>query len=214
MQLRPEEPEAGPWHAVPLTDLVHGLLVLPPPAGRPAVLAIDGRSSSGKTTLAGRIGQLLPRAAVVHTDDIAWHHSRFGWPDLLIAGVLGPAQDGQLVTYRPPAWDVRARPGAIHVPAGTGLLVVEGVGASRRELAYLVDATIWVQADTEQTERRTRARIQSGETTATGVTGWMAEEYPFLERDRLWDRAGAIVNGTPGVPHDPGTEVVAALPHG
>jgi hypothetical protein len=29
-------------------------------------------------------------SALVHTDDVAWRHSFFGWSDLLIEGVLKP----------------------------------------------------------------------------------------------------------------------------
>ena len=68
-------------------------------SGRPAVLAVDGRSNSGKTTVATRIREMVPGAVVIHTDDIAWEHSRFGWADLLIDGILVPyARAGQSVT--------------------------------------------------------------------------------------------------------------------
>ena len=40
--------------------------------------AVDGRSSSGKSTLAARLQDAIAASAVVHTDDIAWWHSRFG----------------------------------------------------------------------------------------------------------------------------------------
>jgi hypothetical protein len=121
LQLAPDEPEAGPWRAESLT--VAAATVMQPGQGkgaghRPVVLAVDGRSSSGKTTLAGRLRDVVTGSAVVHTDDIAWWHSRFGWADLLTDGVLLPARAGQPVTFRPPQWDQRQRPGAIEVPAG------------------------------------------------------------------------------------------------
>ena len=86
LQLAPDEPEAGPWRAESLT--VAAATVMKPGQGkgaghRPVVLAVDGRSSSGKTTLAGRLRDVVAGSAVVHTDDIAWWHSRFGWADLL-----------------------------------------------------------------------------------------------------------------------------------
>jgi hypothetical protein len=68
----------------------------------------------------------------VHTDDIAWWHSRFSWADLLIGGIPAPARAGQPVSYRP-RWDERQRPGAIQVPADCPLLITEGVGAPRRK---------------------------------------------------------------------------------
>jgi hypothetical protein len=97
LQLAPEEPEAGPWHAEPLT--VAAATVRQPGQGpgaghRLVVLAVDGRSSSGKTTLAGRLRDVVAGAAVVHTDDIAWWHSRFGWAGLLTDGVVLPRAPG------------------------------------------------------------------------------------------------------------------------
>jgi hypothetical protein len=95
LQLAPDEPEAGPWRAEPLT--VAAATVMQPRQGngaghRPVALAVGGRSSSGKTTLAGRLRDVIAGSAVVHAGDIGWWHSRFGWADLLIDGVLLPAR--------------------------------------------------------------------------------------------------------------------------
>ena len=76
-----EEPEAGPWRVELLSTVVNAVTRRGPGldgSARPAVLAVDGRSNNGKTTLAALIGGLVPGSAVVHTDDIAWEHSRFG----------------------------------------------------------------------------------------------------------------------------------------
>jgi hypothetical protein len=119
LQLASGEPEAGPWHAEPLSTVIESLTQPGPGVavrGRPAVLAVDGRSNAGKTTLAARIGQAVPGSAVVHTDDIAWAHSRFGWADLLIEGILVPAYRGRAVSYRPPRWAEHGREGSIEVP--------------------------------------------------------------------------------------------------
>ena len=96
------------------------------------MLAVDGRSSSGKTTLAARLQDAIKGSAVVHTDDIAWRHSRFGWADLLINGVLVPFRRGEPVTFRPPGWAEHGRQGSIEVAARCPLLIVEGVGAVPR----------------------------------------------------------------------------------
>ena len=129
-------------------------------SGRPVVLAVDGRSNAGKTTLAARIRRVVPGSAVVHTDDIAWEHSRFGWADLLIEGILVPVHQGRAVSFRPPHWAERGREGAVRVPAGCPLLVVEGVGAGRREAAHLLDSLIWVQSDEREAARRSPISVQ------------------------------------------------------
>ena len=105
LQLASEEPEGGPWRAEPVAVIVEGLVQLGQgraASGRGVVLAVDGRSSSGKTTLAARLQNTVRGLAVMHTDDIAWWHSRFGWADLLINGVLVPFHRGELVRTSTP----------------------------------------------------------------------------------------------------------------
>jgi hypothetical protein len=215
LQLPPEEPEAGAWRAERLTTVAAGLVQLGAGRGatdRPVVLAVDGRSSSGKTTLASRLADVVAGSAVVHTDDVAWQHSRFGWADLLAGGILIPARAGRPVMYRPPRWDEHQREGAISVPAGGRLLIIEGVGAARRESARLIDAAIWVQSDEREIERRSRARVgQPGNApTVADWQAWMAEEVPFVAAQRPWERADVVICGTPEIPLDPGTELVVA----
>lgn len=215
--LLPEEPAAGPWYPERLAVVANGLMSLGRERGaddRPVVLAIDGRSSGGKTTLAGRIQDAVAGSAVVHTDDIAWFSSVFGWAGLLIDGVLIPARNGRPVSYRPPRWDERNRPGAIEVPAGCPLLIVEGVGAARSECVPLIDAAIWVQSDERETERRNLDRVgqPNGMPTEQEHREWMAEEIPFQAGQRPWERADLIVCGTPQIPFDPATELVISPP--
>jgi hypothetical protein len=217
MQLAPEEPEAGPWSAEPLRRVIETLIQPGPGQGaarRPAVLAVDGRSNNGKTTLAARIGEAVGESAVVHTDDIAWGHSRFGWADLLINGILVPAHQGQKISYRPPGWAKTGRDGSIEVPAGCRLLVIEGDGAGRQEVADLIDALIWVQSDEREAERRVLTRIgkPNESPTVQHHHEWMAEEVPFNAAQRTWERADVIVCGTPEIPYHAGTEVVVAWP--
>ena len=159
MKLGPGEPPAGPWRVMPTSDLVR--LVFDADLardGRPWILAVDGRSGSGKSTVANLLHRFVPASAVVHTDDVAWHHSFFEWSDLLVEGILKPLRNGQAVSYRPPGWDKRGRPGAIEVAAGLDLVVVKGVGASRTELMPWIDRALWVQSDLEEAERRGIAR--------------------------------------------------------
>lgn len=227
LQLAAGEPEAGPWRAESLTAVISSLIGPGHAAGttvsaRPVVLAVGGRSSNGKTTLAARICDAVPQSVVVHTDDIAWQHSRFGWTDLLSEGILTPARQRRAISYRPPRWSEHGRPGSIDVPADCPLLVVEGDGAGRREVAHLIDALIWVQSDEREAERRTLRRAENppaadlanmpADGTPPDVSGWMAEEIPFNAAQRTWERADVIVCGTPQIRCDPVTEIVVAPP--
>jgi hypothetical protein len=136
-------------------------------------------------------------SAVIHTDDIAWHHSRFGWGELLARSVLQPIRTGQPVGYRPPGWESHGRTGAIEVPTGLDLVIIEAVGAGRRGIAR--DVASGVNGD----------RVAA----AAFWHSWMAEELRFLEHQRPWERAAVIVAGTPLLAHSD-HQVVLALPPG
>jgi hypothetical protein len=195
------EPAAGPWQVVPTVEVLALL-------GRPRILAVDGRSGGGKTTIARRLAASVPGATVLHTDDVAWYHAFFDWADLMRDGILAPLRRRRPVAYRPPAWDERGREGAITVPAGSPLVIVEGVGIGRRELSEYVDALLWVQTDEDEARRRGLARDGADE--AAFWAEWQAAEDPFQAEQRPWERAGLIVCGAPDLPHDPQSELVVA----
>jgi hypothetical protein len=209
----PGEPEAGPWQTESLAHFADSLTG--PSLNRPRLIAVDGRGGSGKTALAGRLRHLLHPAAVVHSDDVAWNHSRFGWDDLMIGGVLEPLRAGRDVHYRPPAWQREGRDGHIDIDADVSAVIVEGVGVSRRELAPLFDVLVWVQCDYDEALHRgiLRDRAELGRDDEEALRewwAWEAEEVPFLRADRPWDRAHVIVGTASTLPHDPDTEVMVA----
>ncbi len=195
------EPELGPWRAQAWPDVLRDLLAAARAKGasstRPVIVAIDGRSGSGKTTAAQHLTASSPGSTIVHTDDVAWWQSCFDWDALMRTGVLAPVRRGEAVSFRPPAWEARGREGSIEVPAGTTLLVVEGVGSSRRSLAPLLDASVWVQSDYDEANRRGIARDATQGQGPDFWWDWMAQENPFLLDDRPWERADAVVCGTP-----------------
>lgn len=211
MQLGTGEPAGGPWQAESAAETIRRLGdSVPDVSGRPLIVAVDGRSGGGKTTLAAAIHDAVAASTVVHIDDVSWNESFFGWTDLLIDGVLDPVRRGQAVVYRPPAWDEHSREGSIDVPAGLDLLVIEGVGAARREVMHLLDAVVWVQSDAVAAERRGIARDGGDEPAAEFWREWMREEEPFLADQRPWERADIIAAGTPtGVQPAAGQIVVA-----
>lgn len=208
VQLQPEEPAAGPWHAGTHEELLADLLAGTSLDGRPAIVAVDGRSGAGKSTLADALAR-VGEADILHTDDFAWHEPMFEWAPLLRGALTELRRTGAL-DYTPPAWVERGRTGSVVVPPGARLVVVEGVGSSQRAVADLIDAAVWVQSDDAEAERRGIARD-----IADGVNGdeqastafwfeWIAEERPFLAADRPWERADAIVAGTPVAEAPPG----------
>jgi uridine kinase len=211
VKLGPGEPSAAPWQILPIRDLVDRVIQVDDSARtRPWVLAVDGRSGSGKSTIAALLQRCVPGSMIVHTDDIAWHHSFFDWSDLLIEGVLKPLHRGEGVRYQPPGWRTHGRAGAIEIPAGLDLVIVEGVGASRSEVMPWLDSSVWVQSDLDEAERRGLARDGGTEEASKFWQEWMSQEFDFLQWHRPWARATAIVNGTPAQPYDPNRQVVVS----
>lgn len=209
MKLGPGEPSAAPWQVVPVCDFIRFVL----DGGtsvrdRPFILAVDGRSGSGKSTIATVLHGSVPNSTVVHTDDIAWHHSFFDWSDLLIEGVLKPLHSSKSVHYQPPGWQSHGRAGAIEVADGLDLVIVEGVGASRIEAMPWIDRSIWVQSDLDEAKRRCLTREGDTEEARSFWNEWMPQEFDFLQRQRPWERAVTIVNNTPTQPYNRNSEVV------
>ena len=160
--------------------------------GQILIVGIDGRSGSGKTTVAARLMKVDPSVAVVHTDDIAWHHSFFDWTPLLTHEVLVPLRSGDLpVTYRPDAWIQRHRQGAITVPNTATTVLIEGVGAGQQDLRPFLDALIWVYARPETGRQRVVSR---GVDTEQFILDWLAQENAMLGRHRPWQCATLLVH--------------------
>jgi len=214
MRLHPGETEAGGWRVAQLSTVVDELRrAAPGVSGRPLVVAIDGRGGAGKSVLARRLRAIVPSSEVVHTDDIAWNQAYFDWAGLMAEHVLRPLHRGEAVAFRPPAWAAHDRPGAIEVPAGLEVVWVEGTGIVRDELLRWIDASIWVQGDLDEQERRLVARDGDSAAQREHVAAWLTEELPHMLRERPWHKATVTVAGTTGLRHDPDTEVVVAAGH-
>jgi hypothetical protein len=211
MRLHPGEVEATGWRVERLSEVVRRLRG---PAGVPGprIVAVDGRGGAGKSTLVERLRALVPASAVVHTDDVAWNLAYFDWGGVLVENVLAPLRRGDAVDFRPAAWAAHDRPGAIRVPAGLDVVWVEGTGIIRAELTPWLDASVWLQGDLDEQERRLVARDGDSAEQQRHVAAWLAEELPLLRREQPWRRATLVVAGTPRLDHDPDTEIVVAPP--
>ena len=185
------------WQSVAARHLIERLMGQASP-GNIVIIGIDGSSRSGKTSLAAALAAARDRVAVIHTDDIAWHHSFFNWTQLLITGLLEPLRRaGPPVSFTPQPWIDRGRHGSIDIPSGTEVVLVEGVGAARLELARWLDATVWVETPAALAMQRT---TELDRDPPGFVDDWMSEERAHLDHDKPWTRATVIVSGT----HRPG----------
>ena len=110
------------------------------------------------------------------------------------------------------AWIAHDRPGAIRVPAGTDVVWIEGTGIIREEFGPWIDASIWMQGDLDEQERRLVARDGDSAAQQQHIAEWLSEELPLMLRERPWQTATIVVDGTTGLEHDPDTEIVIASP--
>lgn len=192
MRLHAGEVEATGWRVEELLTVLERLRASSPGVvDRPRIIAIDGRGGAGKSTLVERLRALVPTSAIVHTDDIAWNHAFFDWGALLVDDIMRPLHRGEAVEFRPPAWVEHDRPGMIHVPAGLEVVWIEGTGIIRDEFARWSDASIWVQGDLDERERRLVARDGDSDTQQRHVAEWLADELPLLRREPCVPRNSA-----------------------
>lgn len=193
------EPMTRRWRAIPAGEPWRQAQCRHGDQGRrgPVLVALDGRSGSGKTTLAARLAAGLPGALVVHTDDVAWHHSFFDWHDELRRHVLEPLRRGEDVDWQPPGWAPHGRTGSLVVPAGCPGVVVEGVSASHARLRDCYDLVVWLQCDPDEARRRCLAR--DGADQLDFIEQWDAAEHAVLAADQPWRHADLVLDGEPHV---------------
>lgn len=161
-------------------------------AGVPLVVALDGRSGAGKTTLAAQLaGELTERGVpvtVFHMEDLYQ-----GWQGLEAAVEQWRAISAALAQGQPvppyTGWDWEAsRPTGPHIfptppAAGTGqadahpVLLCEGVGSACGQ----VDCAYWVQLP--DAVRKHRALTRDGATYAPYWHTWAAQEDSLQSRE-------------------------------
>jgi hypothetical protein len=131
----------------------------PAGAGRSRVVAVDGWSGSGKTSLADRLAPALD-APCVHLDDwVPGWHGLHRSVELLVDWVLRPLADGRPAGWR--GWDWHRGefgPWQSLAPAPGGLIVVEGCGAGSSLARPWLSELVWLSADADARARRLRAR--------------------------------------------------------
>ena len=141
-------------------------------AARPLVIAPDGPSAAGTTTLAAELGLRLAASVVTGDDfyrDIPEEHrwaltaaegveEYFDWQRLRHEA-LEPLRAGRRAQYHPFSWLPEGGLGDQMVTVQpTPVIVLEGVYTGRPQLRDLVDLAVLVETDAEERQRRLTAR--------------------------------------------------------
>ena len=169
-------------------------LAAAPPSG-PVVVALDGPSGAGKTTLArgvaGALGSAGP-VAVLHMD-----HLYPGWdglaqaPALLATQVLGPLARGEHAAYRVWSWVRDEWAGTREVPP-CRYLVVDGCGSSVGPARAYAAVSVFVDADPAL--RRRRGLERDGETYRPHWQRWADQEAALFAADATKERADLVLD--------------------
>jgi uridine kinase len=164
-----------------------------PTLGDTRLISIDGPAGSGKSTLATTIAELEPDALVVHMDDLYDGWEGLGSVSRQLSTLVRPLAMGKPGFYRRYDWHRGEFAETVDVEPPP-LLVLEGVGSGRAELAGMITVLVWVTAP--RPLRRERGLARDGEALAPQWDGWMRQEDTHFAGQRTADRADVLVDGT------------------
>jgi uridine kinase len=121
------------------------------------LVALDGRSGSGKTWLASQLAAAA-KAPVIHMEDLYP-----GWDGLadttavLAKWIIGPLSQGGPARWRRFDWEAM-RYAEWHSTGPADVIIVEGCGSIRAGLASVYSARIWAEASAATRHQRLAAR--------------------------------------------------------
>lgn len=150
----------------------------------PVIIAIDGRSGAGKTTLAIELAAQLRnhhKVSLFHLEDIypGWNGLTAGI-ERYVSTVLAPLSRAEPATWTSWDWE-KHYDGGTRVTLPAEIVIIEGVGAAAAAARPLLSAVIW--ADSPDGVRRKRALDRDGGTYEPFWDQWAEQEDAWLATD-------------------------------
>jgi hypothetical protein len=164
----------------------------PARAGTCRIVAVDGPSGAGKTSLAGALAAELG-AQVVPMDDLipGWGGVAAG-PPIALRDVVTPIARGNDGAFRRYDWVAGAYAEWCPVPHA-GFLVLDGCGSGSRPLAPYLALLIWVDADRDL--RLARGLARDGEAFRPHWSAWEGDSQALFAVEGTAGRADVVVDG-------------------
>ena len=153
-----------------------------------ARVLVDGRSGSGKSSLARELVALNPAAQLVRLDDIypGWDGLQAA-SDHVVEFVLSASPRWQ-------RWDwVLGEKAEWHSLDADRPIIVEGCGALSRRAAERATLRVWVELDAVQ--RKARALARDGDTYVPHWDRWAAQEEAFIAAENPRALADLVIEG-------------------
>jgi uridine kinase len=173
-------------------------------AGTTTFIGIDGCGGAGKTTLAENLKKLDPTISIIHMDEFDMPFSqRLDLPPVkkpigadsdwkrLAGEVLIPLREGKNADFETYSWDLDRMHGR-KIIRPFGIVVVEGVYATRQELADFYSLKIWIDVPKEVRLKRGLAR-DGEEARDRWLFDWMPMEDRYVKVQKPHLRADIVL---------------------
>ena len=167
---------------------------------RPMLLVgVDAPGSSGKSTFAERLALCCGNAQVVRMDDLQGEGGGQAGPNGWVWGrlereVIEPLLRGDHARFRVYDWSTRTIGAVEEVVKPSGIIIVDGLYSTRRELRGYYDFRIWVECPFNIKRERALERHARTRTSAE-IDSWMTEERAYIARHTPQEHAHLVVSG-------------------
>jgi para-aminobenzoate synthetase len=180
----------------------------------PVIIAVDGRSGAGKTTLAIELAARLRehhKVSLFHLEDVypGWNGLAAGI-ERYVTTVLAPLSRGEAAEWVSWDWEMHYD-GPTRTTLPAEIVIVEGVGAAADSARPMLDAVIW--AESSDDDRRTRALARDGSTYEPFWDQWAEQEEVWLAADAVHENADIrVLNRADGTAPDDLLQALQYLP--